>query len=266
MRKILIPSSLTVESKDKRIKAYKIGQIARAAAIFGVNEILIYLDRFDDSRYIELILKYMETPQYLRKRLFPLRKELKYVGILPPLRTAHHPINSSSKNLMIGEFREGMIVESEKKTLVDIGVECLAELRGKDTKNERITTIITSKRPLVVEEVDRVDRPENWGYETRITDTLGKTLKMLESMIIFTSRKGKVLDEDELRRLTRMKDIAFVFGSPERGVDLILKDENLSMDDFSDWVINTIPDQYTETVRTEEAIFATLAIFNMLMR
>jgi hypothetical protein len=31
---ILIPSSLTAETRDRRIKTYKVGQIARAASVF----------------------------------------------------------------------------------------------------------------------------------------------------------------------------------------------------------------------------------------
>ena len=90
---ILIPSSLTSESKDPRIKTYKVGQIARLASIFRVDKIIIYKDpEYDDSKFIDLVLRYAETPQYLRKQLFPLRDELKYVGVIPPLRTPHHPL------------------------------------------------------------------------------------------------------------------------------------------------------------------------------
>jgi hypothetical protein len=33
-----------------------------------------------------------------------------------------------------------------------------------------------------------------------------------------------------------------------------------------DFVVNTIPKQGTKTVRTEEAIFASLSLFNFLLR
>ncbi|MEM2081776.1 MAG: putative RNA uridine N3 methyltransferase [Candidatus Bathyarchaeia archaeon] len=36
----------------------------------------------------------------------------------------------------------------------------------------------------------------------------------------------------------------------------------MNLDDTADFVVNTIPEQGTETVRTEEALLATLAIFN----
>ncbi|MFQ6062565.1 MAG: putative RNA uridine N3 methyltransferase [Methanosarcinales archaeon] len=85
---ILIPSSLTLESKDLKIKTYKVAQIARAASVFRVDKIIIYKDKdYNDSKFISTILKYAETPQYLRKRLFALKKDLKYAGIILPLRT-----------------------------------------------------------------------------------------------------------------------------------------------------------------------------------
>ncbi len=56
------------------------------------------------------------------------------------------------------------------------------------------------------------------------------------------------------------RDLAVVFGSPARGVDAFLSKE--SMDRYE--MINTIPHQGTETVRVEEAIFATLALLNLV--
>ncbi|MHC1579550.1 MAG: putative RNA uridine N3 methyltransferase, partial [Candidatus Alkanophagales archaeon] len=92
MLSILIPSSLTMDTADMKLKTYKVGQVARAASIFCVDEIVIYKDReYDDSRFIERVLRYAETPQYLRKRLFGLEPELRFAGVIPPLRTRHHP-------------------------------------------------------------------------------------------------------------------------------------------------------------------------------
>ena len=54
-----------------------------------------------------------------------------------------------------------------------------------------------------------------------------------------------------------------VFGAPTLGLYEILKNENLSLDDVVDYVVNTVPKQGTETIRTEEALLASLAIFNM---
>ena len=132
-RAILIPSSLTMESRDRRESTLRIGQIARAAAVFRYNRIVIYRDpEHHDTRFIEMVLRYMDTPQYLRRMLFPRREELRHVGLLPPLRTAHHPLNSKSESLKIGEFRVGAVVESvgsDGGVWVEIGVDRPIPLR-----------------------------------------------------------------------------------------------------------------------------------------
>ena len=43
----------------------------------------------------------------------------------------------------------------------------------------------------------------------------------------------------------------------------IIEIEGMKADECFDYIINTIPNQGTETVRTEEAIHATLALLNM---
>ena len=109
---IAIPASVISDTPHLREKTSKIGLIARAAAIFRVNEILLYpdnlkVDQSRDLRFIALLLNYLETPQYLRKALFKLEPDLQYAGILPPLRTPHHPLSGKTKHLKVGEYREG---------------------------------------------------------------------------------------------------------------------------------------------------------------
>ena len=79
---IAIPASLVSDIPHLREKTLRIGLIGRAAAIFGVEEIIVFSDvsKRDQRRDIDLIvtiLSYMETPQYLRKRLFKIRLELR---------------------------------------------------------------------------------------------------------------------------------------------------------------------------------------------
>ena len=47
-----------------------------------------------------MILKYLETPQFLRKRLFPKMNDLKFAGVLHPLRIPSHvtPANPKKSN------------------------------------------------------------------------------------------------------------------------------------------------------------------------
>jgi len=271
-RAILIPSSLTMESRDSRVNTLKVGQIARAAAVFQYNRIVIYRDsERNDSRFMAMVLRYMETPQYLRRMLIPRREELCHVGTLPPLRTAHHPINSKSESLKIGEFRVGAVVESvgsDNGVWVEIGINRPIPLRTEEKipVGQRLNVRIFSHEPLAAEPVDPKDIPHYWGYDTVVVESLEAYLAEKHKQggyVVLTSRYGKGLTPEILSQMVQqgqMRDLAVVFGSPSRGVDAFLSKE--SMDRYE--MINTIPHQGTETVRVEEAVFATLALLNLV--
>jgi predicted SPOUT superfamily RNA methylase MTH1 len=53
------------------------------------------------------------------------------------------------------------------------------------------------------------------------------------------------------------------FGAQARGLHEIVNSEGANLLDVADFVVNMVPDQGTETVRTEEALFASLAVLNM---
>ena len=270
-RAILIPSSLTMESRDLRVRTLKVGLIARAAAVFRVNRIVIYKDEeFDDSRFISMVLRYMDTPQYLRKLLIPRREELRHVGILPPLRTPHHPINSKTSALKIGEYRVGAVVESvgsDGGVWVEIGVDRPIPLRTveKFEAGQRLSVRIFSLDPLAAELVGHKEIPVYWGYETEVVGSLEDYLGSTDAFVLITSRKGTPITSDLLHKIGRKEragqsDLAVVFGSPARGVDAFLSKK--LMDRYC--MMNTIPQQGTQTVRVEEAVFATLALLNLV--
>ena len=269
-RAILIPSSLTMESRDSRVNTLKVGQIARAAAVFRYNRIVIYRDpEHNDTRFIETVLRYMDTPQYLRRMLFPRWEELRHVGLLPPLRTAHHPLNSKSESLKIGEFRVGAVVESvgsDGGVWVEIGVDRPIPLRttGVYEMGQRLSVRIFSRKPLAAEPVDQKDIPLYWGYETEAAESLEKALQpRQESLVILTSRWGRPASPQVLQNLAqtgRQRNLAVVFGSPARGLDAFLSAKAIGRYEM----INTIPHQGTETVRLEEAVFSSLAILNLM--
>jgi hypothetical protein len=272
---IAIPASVVSDTPHLREKTSKIGLIGRAAAIFRVDEIIIYSDnqKINQTADIDLIatlLSYMETPQYLRKRLFKIRPELQYAGVLPPLRTPHHPLDRKMKNLKIGEYREGVTVSRIKEdTLVDIGVERQAMILKKRLPiGKRVTVkIVMVGKHVQVEVANRDDIPKYWGYTVSVEkNSLGNVVKNRGfDLIIATSRYGVPLGEvvekiaEEWRKANA---IVVAFGAPAQGLHEILRNEGLSLDDVVDFVVNTIPEQGTETVRTEEALIASLAILN----
>lgn len=266
---ILIPSSTTMESRDERIRTLKVGMIARAAAVFRVDRIVIYRDaEFDDSRFISQILQYAETPQYLRKRLFPRERALRYVGILPPLRTPHHPTSSKVSTLKVGEFRVGLVVDevgSDDGAWVEIGVERPLPLKTarRYEVGQRLNVRIFSLKPLAAEPVDRSEIPHYWGYETEVIPNLDEHVRSSERVVVATSRLGTPATPDLLARVVRQgqrRGLELVYGSPARGVDAFLSSETME----GCCVINTIPHQGTETVRLEEAIVATLSQVNLM--
>ena len=272
---IAIPASLVSDVPHLREKTFKIGLVGRAAAIFRVDEIVVFpdvldLDQSKEASLIAMILSYMETPQYLRKRLFKIRPELRYAGILPPLRTPHHPLMNKLKGLTLGEHREGVVVASVKKdSLVDIGVERPVLISEKEIPiNTRVTVkIVDLGEPPRAVLVNPDEIEAYWGYQVVISNTtLGQLIKRRSfDLVVATSKHGAPFMEVMGKLVKRWKKshrILVAFGAPTKGLYEIVAQESLKLDEVTDFVVNTIPEQGTETVRTEEALYASLAILN----
>ena len=266
---IFIPNSFLSESKDLKIRTYKVGILGRALAIFQADNVVIYNDDNvknedgkNDGKFIAEVLSYMNTPQYLRKKAFPIKAELKHVGILPPLRTPHHPVNSQPD---VGDYRQGFTVKRNKKgTFVDIGMDklafCKEQLSVKKIFDFKITKI--AKKEVIV----TPDKPDDvyWGYNVISSNkSLKNSLKLIKpNLVIETTRYGDYIDSifDELKhKVDECNSIAILFGGPYSSIQ-----EDVSGQNWDLIKLNTIPDQGTETVRTEEAVVATLSLFNFM--
>jgi predicted SPOUT superfamily RNA methylase MTH1 len=274
---IAIPGSLIGDVPHLREKTFRVGLIGRAAAIFRVDEIIVFpdlphTDQSWDINLVTILLSYMETPQYLRKKLFKIRPELKYAGALPPLRTPHHPLSDRTESLKMGEHREGVVTSVVKGgSLVDIGVERPVFVsKPRLPLNDRVTVRVTGlgKQPKAVL-TDRDKIKNYWGYRVTVSDIPFAQLLKNRSfdLVIATSRRGRPLKEvmGNLGKQWKRSDKIFVaFGAPTQGLHEITARERVSLDEIAHFVINTIPDQGTETVRTEEALYASLAVLNLL--
>ena len=266
---IFIPNSFLSESKDLKIRTYKVGVLGRALAIFQADNVVIYNDDNvknedgeNDGSFIAEILNYMNTPQYLRKKAFPIRAELKHVGILPPLRTPHHPVNSQPD---VGDYRQGFTVKRNKKgTFVDIGMDklafCKEQLSVKRIFDFKITKI--AKKEVIV----TPDKPDDvyWGYNVISSNkSLKNSLKLIKpDLVVETTRYGDYIDSifDELKhKVDECNSIAILFGGPYSSIQ-----EDVYNPSWELYKLNTIPGQGTETVRTEEAVVATLSLFNFM--
>ena len=274
---VAIPASFVSDVPHLREKTFRIGLVGRAVSIFRVDEVIVFTDmpKTDQSRDINLIstiLAYMETPQYLRKRLFKIQSELQYAGVLPPLRTLHHPLANRTADLKIGEFREGAVIGySKEDTLVDVGVEQPALVAGaKLQTNTRVTVKITGlgKQPKAIL-ANHKEIKTYWGYRVTVSQVpFGQMVKKkLFDLVVATSRRGKPIDAimDELVKSWKQSHkILLAFGASTQGLFEIAMHERLKLEDLANFIVNTIPDQGTETVRTEEAVYASLATLNTL--
>ncbi|MFB6187729.1 MAG: putative RNA uridine N3 methyltransferase, partial [Halobacteriaceae archaeon] len=73
---------------------------------------------------------------------------------------------------------------------------------------------------------------------------------------------------NELAEIIQREGSTIAFGAPERGLDTILDSvaTDTDPDRRSEWFdiwLNTIPNQGSKTVRTEEAMFASLACLTL---
>jgi methyltransferase len=274
---IAIPASTISDTPHMREKTAKIGLIGRAAAIFRVDEIIVYPDnpranQREDLDFIALLLSYLETPQYLRKSLFKIEPRLQFAGILPPLRTPHHPSSGKTANLKAGDYREGLVLSQNKEgLLVDIGVEQPAVLRERQfSVDDRLTLqVVNVGKRVEVQVVNRQDVPSYWGYIVRVEQrsftqfVTDKTSDLVIATARIGSRYNKVA-QAIADKWQGSQSVLVTFGAPSRGLHEIAKAEGARLEKLVDFVVNTIPDQGTATVRTEEAVFATLAIFNVM--
>ena len=272
---IALPASIISDTPHLREKTAKIGIIGRAAAIFRVSEIIVYPDnqKTDQTQELSLIstlLSYMETPQYMRKEFFKISPDLQYAGILPPLRTPHHPADVNIKNLKIGEFREGLILRKIKEgLLIDVGLREPAIMFDKQYATQKRVTVRIAKidGQIEVQIADPDQIPQYWGYKVTIEKTSLTNLMQTRQfdLTIGTSKFGTniIKTSPQLENKWKTANIILIaFGAPTRGLQQIAKEEGKNLSNIMDFVLNMIPSQGTETVRTEEAVLASLAILN----
>jgi predicted SPOUT superfamily RNA methylase MTH1 len=259
---IAVPHDLLVEAPDEASKARKIGYVARAAAIFRVEGVIIYYygtPLREDIELMKALLEYAVTPPYLRKRAFKLDRNLKLAGLLQPLKIPSHVVPPEPR---IGEIREGMVERWDGYySLVYIGGGKYAKVPKPYPIGTRLLVRIeapTGRPDTYRASVYRGPPPDYWGF--------GVEVRPLQSLtegfdtVILTGREGRCVCDIKLKPGRRT---LLVFGSPRKGVDEIYREAGISMPGE---LVNFIPGQGVEAVRTEEAIFIVLAILNYITR
>jgi predicted SPOUT superfamily RNA methylase MTH1 len=261
---VAVPDTLLEEKASLRDKTVKLGIVARACAIYGVDVVEIFHDPkgHGELALIKKVLEYLETPQYLRKRLFPLDESLQYAGVLPPLRIPSHKQMTSVQGLRSGEVREGV---TNADGTVDIGLDERARLEWSSKPGVRVTVQVRSRNPLTVVPIARENVQDYWGYvvESKSVEEVFNDSRF--GLKLATSRLGEPLSRrvSEVREaLGKAAGVKLVFGSPSKGLFEMVGPELARKSDF---VLNLFQEQHVETVRTEEAIFAGLGLVNVLI-
>jgi methyltransferase len=271
---LAMPDSSLSDEQTKRDKSIKIAQFARACSIFRVKRIFIYHDSVsqfekDDLQLLKTILRYLDTPQYLRKILYPKMQQLEYAGILHPIKAPHHKAAEDIKKVKAGDVRTGVIVKIKGQLFVEVGLRSLVPFLGEGFEGKKVNVKFSTPYPnLKAIEATEQDIFDYWGYEVKEVSSLVNLLTSVEKTeIVVTSRKGRYFKNIEVKLAERAKsvhNILVVFGAPKHGILDILAKEDPSARSYQ-FVVNMFPNQGTETVRLEEAMLGSLAILNSFL-
>lgn len=270
---VLVPSSVVREAEDKREATRKLGYVARAATVFRADRLCVFPDIEGERRwgggFVEVVLAYAATAPYLRNEVWGMRDELEFAGVLPPLRAVGRTGSGSDDS---GSLRQGLVTEvgPEGRVRVNCGLQhplsLLVPPGMEIEQGERVTVRISSRRPVRAKLVS-----EPSGLTVERTDLPAALGRSDVGVRIATSRFGEKLSIGRLSELSARIEadgMTIAFGAPGRGLPAILDVEDAIEPEsgrskgFDLW-LNTIPHQGSETVRTEEAMFASLACLTL---
>ncbi|MFP3219574.1 MAG: putative RNA uridine N3 methyltransferase [Candidatus Marsarchaeota archaeon] len=265
---LVIPDSSLSTHDNMADFTLRVGFMARFAAMANTNQVIIYREySSSDDRFasaLETLLKFSVIPPYLRRRIFPLKEDLKYAGLMPPINIPTHP---QSPRISVGDVRVALL--EGKRAWVD--ADKFAVVKGGEPTPappgmEGLTFIrITSLSPLEGE----LCRPTLYSgfFVRRTRKGLGATLKELEGFKIATSRYGedyRKLGVTLLNVAQRFKETFLIFGSPSSDLSEIAKRDGVSMKGLCDYTVNMDPGQVLKSIRTDEAIPLALITLNVL--
>jgi methyltransferase len=269
---VAIPDSSLIDSKSLLEKSLRVAQFARSLSIFRVEKVYVYKDMSTtatphDFKLLTLLLEYLDTPQYLRKLLYPKMKYLQFAGMLPPIQSPHHKKFVRTSDVQSGEARAGVLLKERGSWVVDVGLDRTIPFIGQTEISKKSNfKLIHKKGQLVAEEMQgKLNDGDYWGYHVSIIHTLSDITKRLSDVkFLVTSRRGKSISfiiPSITKKFKHASEVVLLFGSPRNDVwEIVSKnDENLIN---SSLVVNMFPFQGTKTVRLEEALLGSLALIN----
>ncbi|KAF7856095.1 hypothetical protein EAF04_010049 [Stromatinia cepivora] len=164
---VALPGSIISNAQSHDLKTSMAGHIARALAVFCVDEVIVFNDgnarpskkprhppsqsssiqpkapsedmytgTLDPDHFLTHLLSYLETPPNLRKYLFPMHENLRTAGALPSIDLPHH--------LRADEwcmYREGTTLPGadEHGTFVEAGLRMPVTVPEQIPENNRVT-------------------------------------------------------------------------------------------------------------------------------
>ena len=281
---VLIPSSIVDNAQSKELRTYLIGEIARTLGIFKVSEVIIFHDKLKDNSkdYINYFIKnlqYLETPQYLRKTLFPMSDDLKLSGLMNPLESQHHLRKDEWS-----PYREGCVLDrpvNGEYSWVNIGLNKDCKINQKIPPRTRVTvklnesnfdpklkyytgTVVSMSEPFI-------KNGTYWGYVVRVCETYNDIFnnsiyKEGYDFIIGTSDKGENYRNANYEKKKDFKHCLIIFGGISGIEGMMIDDEHNQINSKDnvgknfDLYLNTCMNQGLRTIRTEEAILISLAV------
>lgn len=270
-----IPDSFLYGIKSEIDSTFKIFQLSRALSIFRVENIHIFHDKIlnPKSNEVDLIitlLEYLDTPQYLRKRIYPKLDSLKYVGKLHPIRSPHHRDKDTLNKIRSGEVRVGILEKKGDMFYADVGLESLIKYSGKIRQSGKKINVKLIRKNNHLQAIDIYKPNINeiyWGYKVSYFNFLYDILKRYEKLNIILTTKNSEYFNIESHFCNQLKNrmnidtsILIVFGSPQYGLKEIFNKERIDILKYNSF--NFFPFQGTQTIRLEEAIFGVLSILN----
>lgn len=284
------------------LKTALAGRIARACAVFCVDEVVIFDDgqvparpqdpsgltaKSDPNFFLYHLLSYLETPPHLRKGLFPFHKDFGAAGQLPSLDMPHH-LRSHERC----PYREGIALKADHRrngevsTLVDCGLSEPVSVPVELEESTRVTVKLRDGLNDTTGEATSPDAPREesgyyWGYAPRQAPSLSAVFTECPfdggyDISIGTSERGapvqSLLQPDSALIVEpKWAHLLIVFGGVAGIESALAADTELrsagveqASEVFDHW-INLVPGQGSRTIRTEEAVWVGLTSLRRLV-
>ncbi|ORY82564.1 putative RNA methyltransferase-domain-containing protein [Protomyces lactucae-debilis] len=294
---IAVPSSVVTTVKDHRAKTLLVGQVARLASLYGIDEIILYdedagkhteptITKSSDS-YVERndglsdplsfmmkLLSYLNEPPCFRDRQFAPCRTLRHVGVLKPFRAPHHgsdrQLGKRFKQVFIDKDSMGTLSNPARVTACssDDPSGKHIEVLGTDFPDKSITVELDGEHwRQVSPRTPNMALGCYWGYQVRQASSLSDVIIGCDldggynaTIGVDTSASGTAATC--AASLPKAKHLLFVFGG-ERGIPFALKQdpklEHVKPEDLFDYWISPFQQQSLEKPTIDETINMTLA-------